>query len=114
MAAKRESRAPESPLDGALAAFVTSDDELRPIVRAFLVDAMNEWRYLLRHGSPPVKAKLLANLGAALVRGTTVRQEEDDDEMARRAAFEIAMREARQDIERIGGDVAGLDDVDDG
>lgn len=99
MAAKRESRAPEEPLDSALAAFIASDEELRAQVRAVLVDMLNEFRYMLKFGSPPVKAKMLSTLGTAMVRGTTVRAEADEDEVKRRVEFERAMAEARQEIE---------------
>lgn len=112
--AARESRAPEAPLDAAIGALVGSTPELAALVGEFLKDALAEFRYLLKHGSPPVKAKLLSNLGAALVRGTTVRQEEDEDDKKVRAAFEMAMRNAREDIEAKAPDTAGLGDVDDG
>lgn len=114
MPAKRESRAPEEPLDASLAAFISNDAVLQEMVRGLLVDMLDEFRYLLKWGSPMVKARMLSTLGAAMVRGTTARPEVDDDDVQRRLAFERAMIEARRDIEAKETVPVALDEVADG
>ena len=110
--ATTESRSPEAPLDASIAAFIANDDELRTEVRGFIVDMLDEMRYLMKWGSPQIKARMLSSLGSAMVRGTAARHEVDDEEAKARAAFEAAMEEARRPIEELAVETADLDDVE--